>query len=71
MSALLNVDRDYHLRGYFAQYFATQLITKEWVEPVDEPHRLYKVASDVKDSSGNLLVTAYAVERPDGQWAHQ
>jgi hypothetical protein len=23
----------------------------------------------VKDSSGNLLVTAYAVERPDGQWS--
>jgi len=45
------------------------LITKEWVEPVDEPHRLYKVASDVKDSSGNLLVTAYPVERPDGQWS--
>ena len=45
------------------------MITKEWVEPVDEPHRLYKVSSDVKDSSGNLLVTAYAVERPDKQWA--
>ena len=45
------------------------MITKEWVEPVDEPHRLYKVSSDVKDSSGNLLVTAYAVERPDGQWS--
>jgi hypothetical protein len=23
----------------------------------------------VADGSGNLLVTAYAVERPDGQWA--
>jgi len=69
MSALFNVDRDYHLKGYFAQYFATQLITQEWVEPVDEPHRLYKVSSDVKDPSGNLLVTAYAVERPDGQWS--
>lgn len=69
MSALLNVDQDYHLRGYFAQYFATQLITKEWVQPVDSPHRLFKVSSAVRDASGNLLVTAYAVERPDGQWS--
>jgi hypothetical protein len=23
----------------------------------------------VRDASGNLLVTAYAVERPDGQWS--
>ena len=32
-------------------------------------HRLFKVASDVTDESGNVLVTAYAVERPDGQWS--
>jgi hypothetical protein len=36
---------------------------------VDEPHRLFRVASDVRDSFGNLLVTAYALERPDGQWS--
>ena len=45
------------------------MITKEWVQPVDAVHKLFKVSSDVKDKDGNILVTAYAVERPDGQWS--
>ena len=65
----LILDQDYHVKSYPPQYLATQVITKEWVQPVDLPHRLFKVTSDVKDASGNLLVTAYAVERPDGQWS--
>jgi hypothetical protein len=69
MSALLNVDQDYHLKGYFAQYFASQLLTQEWVQPIDAPHRLFRVSSDIKDPAGNILVTAYALERPDGQWS--
>ena len=69
MSALLHVDKDYKLKGYYAQYFATRLITQEWVQPVDKDHRIYPAASDVLDAAGNTLVTSYAVERPDGQWA--
>jgi len=30
---------------------------------------LYRATSDVKDAEGHVLVTAYAVRRPDGQWA--
>jgi len=66
---LFRVDRDYEVKGHYAQYFAAQLLTREWAQPVDRPHRLFRVASDVLDSSGNLLVTAYALERPDGQWS--
>jgi hypothetical protein len=65
----LALDKDYRVTNYPPQYLAAQVITKEWVQPVDAPHRLFKVASDVTDDAGNLLVTAYAVERPDGQWA--
>jgi hypothetical protein len=65
----LALDSDYHVRNYPPQYLAAQVITQEWVQPVDAPHRLFKVSSDVTDASGNLMVTAYAVERPDGQWA--
>jgi hypothetical protein len=65
----LIMDQDYHVKTYPPQYIATQVITREWVQPVDSPHRLFKVSSDVRDASGNLLVTAYAVERPDGQWS--
>jgi hypothetical protein len=69
MSALLNIDQEYHFKGYFSQYFASQLITKEWVQPVDEPHQLFRATSEVKDVTGNVLVTAYAVKRPDGNWS--
>ncbi len=65
----LMLDKDYKVIAYPPQYIASQLITREWVQPVDSPHRLYKVSSDVTDAAGNLLVTAYAVERPDGEWA--
>ena len=45
------------------------MITKEWVQPIDAPHKQFKASSDVSDAAGNVLVTAYAVERPDGQWS--
>ena len=65
----LPIDENNRVRSYPPQYLATQVITKEWVQPVDAIHKLFKVASDVKDRDGNILVTAYAVERPDGQWS--
>jgi hypothetical protein len=63
------VDRNYEIRSKTSQYFAAQMITQEWAEPVDAEHRLYKAASDIKDAEGHVLVTAYALERPDGQWS--
>ncbi len=66
---LFNVDANFQVEGYFAQYFASQLITQEWVKPVDAAHRVFRASNDVRDSSGNALVTAYALERPDGQWS--
>jgi hypothetical protein len=67
--SFIQVDSDYRMRGYFSQYFATQLITRDWVQPVDAPHRVFAVSSGVRDSQENTLVTAYAVLRPDGQWS--
>lgn len=64
----LSVDEENHAT-YSPQYLATQVITQDWVQPVDEIHKLYKATSDVKDDSGNILVTAYPVERPDGNWS--
>jgi len=65
----LALDKDYHVLNYPPQYLAAQVITKEWVQPVDAPHRLFKATSDLTDEWGNVLITAYAVERPDGQWS--
>jgi hypothetical protein len=45
------------------------MITKEWVQPVDQAHRLFRVSSDLRDDNGAAPITAYAVLRPDGQWS--
>jgi hypothetical protein len=63
------VDTNYQIRQRTSQFFAAQLITQEWAEPKDAEHRLFRAASDVKDSEGHLLLTAYALQRPDGQWS--
>ena len=65
----LPLDENGRARFYPPQYLATQVITKEWVEPVDKMHKLFRASSGVKDKDGNILVTAYPVERPDGQWS--
>lgn len=65
----LGLDREYRVTNYPAQYLAAQIITKEWVQPVDAPHHLYRATSDLIDDAGNTLITAYPVERPDGQWS--
>ena len=63
------VDRNYQIKSPTSQYFAAQLITQEWVQPVDAEHRLFAASSDLKDAQGHVLVTAYALLRPDGQWS--
>jgi hypothetical protein len=32
-------------------------------------HRMFPSSTDVKDETGNALVTSYAVLRPDGNWS--
>jgi hypothetical protein len=66
---MFTVDADFRVKKYTSQFFASQIITQDWVQPGDAKHEVYRATSDVKDAEGNLLVTAYAVKRPDGQWA--
>jgi hypothetical protein len=63
------VDQNYEIKQKTSQYFAAQLLTQEWVEPKDAKHLLFRAESDVRDAEGHVLVTAYAVQRPDGQWS--
>ena len=63
------VDEKYEIVQRTSQFFAAQLITQEWAEPKDAEHRLFRAVSDVNDSEGHMLVTAYALQRPDGQWS--
>jgi hypothetical protein len=46
-----------------ATYHAARMLTEQWAQPVDRPHELHPASSDTP------LVTAFAVHRPDGEWA--
>jgi F5/8 type C domain len=66
---LFMVDDHYVIQQPTSQYFATQIITREWAQPVDKENVQYLATSDVKDDQGHVLVTAYALHRPDGLWS--
>jgi hypothetical protein len=66
---MFKTDSNYQVKQHTSQFFAGQLITREWAQPADAPHQVYPASSDVTDPQGNVLVTAYALLRPDRQWA--
>ena len=63
------VDQNYGIRQRTSQYFAAQLLTQEWAQPVDAEHLLFSAEADIKDADGHVLVTAYPLLRPDGAWS--
>jgi len=67
--SMFSVSKDYQIQQPTSQYFASQLINLEWVQPGSGVHQVFPAGSDVLDSAGHVLVTAYAVRRPDSQWA--
>jgi hypothetical protein len=66
---MFSTDADLKIKQPLSQYFASQMITLEWLQTGDGLHKLFSAKSDVKDDAGNVLVTAYASLRPDGQWS--
>ena len=66
---MFTTGHDYLIKQRTSQFFAAQMLTQEWAEPKDAEHRLFRAASDIRDAEGHVLVTAYAVLRPDGQWS--
>ena len=63
------VDDQYQIVEPTSQFFAARLITKEWAQTKDAEHLMYRAVSDIKDAQAHMLVTAYALHRPDGQWS--
>ena len=49
-------------------YHAAQLITKEWMQPIDAPHEIFPVGVTQAKGSPSSAVSVYAVRRPDKQW---
>lgn len=66
---LFSMDKDGDISHRFATYFAARLLTQEWLQPGDEVHEIYPATSNVHNTHGEELITAYAVHRPDGQWS--
>jgi hypothetical protein len=66
---MFTIDANYQIQQPLAQFFVAQLINLEWVQPAGGQHQVFSAKSDVQDGAGHDLVTAYAVKRPDGQWA--
>jgi hypothetical protein len=62
-------DPDYNITGYTSLYFAAHLINLEWVQHRSGAHQMFPSTTGIKDSEGNVLVTSYAVHRPDGNWS--
>jgi hypothetical protein len=62
-------DDKLEIRGHTAQYFASQLLNLNWVKHGAGAHQLYPAQVDLKDEAGHVLITAYAVKRPDGIWS--
>ncbi|HEX5410796.1 MAG TPA: discoidin domain-containing protein [Terriglobia bacterium] len=60
---------DHAIKGYTSQYFASRLINLEWVKPGGETHHCYRTLTDVRDASGNELLAAYALHRPEAEWS--
>jgi hypothetical protein len=56
-----------------AAYYAAQLLTKEWMQPVSQQHEIFPVIINQTKNGAHgvtrLAVTTYAVRRPDNQWA--
>ncbi|WP_297512882.1 discoidin domain-containing protein [uncultured Caulobacter sp.] len=50
-------------------FWAAWLLTNAWTDGGHGRHRLWPASAEARDAKGRPLVTAYAVERPDGQWA--
>jgi F5/8 type C domain len=66
---MFTIDKDYQVQQYLSQYFASQLINLDWIKPGDGEHRVFSAKGDLTDGAGRSLITAYALDRPDGEWS--
>ncbi len=62
-------NKDYDIQGYTSFYYAAQMINREWVLHHSGIHQMFPSSTNIQDSAGNMLVTSYALHRPDGAWS--
>jgi hypothetical protein len=66
---MFTVNKDYQVQQYLSQYFASRLINLEWIQPGSGEHAVFSAKGDLTDGAGRALLTAYALDRPDGDWS--
>src|SRR6202165_7194 len=66
---LFAADNNNQIRQRTSQFFAAQMITQQWSQPVNALHTMYPALLNLVDPKRNRLVTAYALLRPNGSWA--
>ena len=62
-------NENYEIKGYTSPYYAARLINLEWVQHRSGVHQMFPSSNDLKDADGKLLITTYALHRPDGNWS--
>jgi hypothetical protein len=66
---MFTINKDYQVQQYLSQYFASRLINLDWIKPGSGEHRVFSAKGDLTDGAGRALLTAYALDRPDGDWS--
>jgi F5/8 type C domain-containing protein len=62
-------DENLNIRALTSQYHASRMINLEWVQHRAGAHKLFPANCYLTDAAGHVLITAYAVTRPDGNWS--
>jgi len=66
---MFTVDANYQVQQPIAQFFASQMINQEWIRSPEAEYHVFPAKGDVSDGAGHSLITAYALQRPDGEWS--
>jgi F5/8 type C domain len=66
---MFTTNKDYTIDEPLSQFFASELINIEWIQPGKEINTVFPASATVSDGAGHLMITAYALHRPDHKWS--
>jgi hypothetical protein len=66
---MLQLDTNSDQLDQLSGYHAAQLINKEWMQPTNETHDIFRVTTKQGKPTASSAVSVYAARRPDKQWA--
>ncbi len=66
---MLQLDAAGRVNNRLSTYYSARLIAKEWMQPTNGLHEIFRVNVEQTNSALLPAVSVYAVQRPDKQWA--